>query len=138
MNTEQRRNTKILIQVLEDMIEENLGERVLDSWLQPCGSHGCVAGNTALKLGVLGVFRTEEGGSKEQDAVEVFANDFYNHFGFLSGVNEVDAVDADEYLQGLLQLDVFGVSGQGTLQERLDYVTTQLEYATKPTNQESL
>ena len=124
MNEQQRHNTETyLVPVLEAKIAKNEPEWVLDSYLQPCGTYGCVGGDVAIRMhrDDVDIVGKPYGGSWTHEIysdLEIYtwalSDCFEQTFGFTalfeSGIG-----------------DVFGVSCQGTLQERLGYVNLQLE-----------
>ena len=112
MNKSQYENTKIIEKVLINKIAKNEPEHILDSWVQPCGTHGCVAGDSAIEM--LNVNLATP--TMIEGFCQTLNDNFYNFFGF----NSVTRIKSR-------RLDVFGSSGEGTLQERLDYVQTQLK-----------
>ena len=123
MNDEQRHNIEAyLVPVLEDKIAKNEPKEVLDSYLQPCETYGCVAGDVAIRMQGNGVEIPNLFGGPwfdiKNSELKVYAwslSDCFDEiFGFTRFFND------GEY-------SVFGESFQGSLQHRLDYVNSQLE-----------
>lgn len=123
MNDEQRHYTETyLVQVLEDKIAKNEPEWVLDSYLQPCETYGCVAGDAAIRMQGDGVEIPNLFGGPwfdiKNSELEVYSwslSDCFDEiFGFTKFFNDGES-------------SVFGESFQGSLQHRLDYVNSQLE-----------
>ena len=121
MNNEQKQNTLILKKVLEDKIAKKEDPLILDSWIQPCGTFGCVAGDTYISI-----FGMDSGSkyflSDLMFNISSMATNYFEVFGIDRFFIYQDDLDP-EYIQ---QLDVFGTSVSGTLQQRLDYVNEQL------------
>ena len=123
MNEQQRYNTETyLVPVLEAKIAKNEPEWVLDTFLQPCGTYGCVAGDVAIKMNRDGVTLVGKphGGtwtlgiySDLEIYTRTLSDCFSQTFGFTESFSDLG--------------EVFGHSCWGTLQQRLDYVNSQLE-----------
>ena len=129
MNEEQKKNTEILIQVLEEKIKKNEPEEILDSWFQPCGTHGCVAGHYVLeRTGYKKV--TLKGGTymvspkdPSYDLMKEIIHGFESHFGFSEYFYTDNSQTYEDFLfSNHSVLNVIGPSYSGTLQERLTYV----------------
>ena len=101
--------------IVRDVIEakkaKNEPPSVLNSWVQPCGTYGCVGGDTFIAM------YPEYTG--DYDGIGYGANrlslNFEHIFGFSPWFND----------DGKLS-HVFGASDDATLQQRLDYVESQL------------
>ena len=121
MNKEQIGNTKLLIEVLQDKIAKNEPAEVLNKWFQPCGTYGCVAGDYFLRrYNLTSVKLFNRRGLKDKKLAVLFLQiqlQFFDHFGFYCNSSPFE----DPHI------DVFGPASNGTLQERLDHVTKQLE-----------
>lgn len=50
MNKEQYENTLVLKSVIEDKIAKNEPPELLNKYFQPCGTYGCILGDTFLRL----------------------------------------------------------------------------------------
>lgn len=114
MNNQQYQNSKVLQSTLRHMLTLDLPESRLNRYLTICGSHGCVAGETAQNLGML------KGLSTKGEKITVIS-DLHNSFEDVFGFSE----DFSRPLY-IAQGDVFGTSISGSLYERLDYVDQQL------------
>lgn len=110
MNKEQYENTLVLKSVIEDKIAKDEAEFVLNEWFQPCGTYGCVAGDTFLKM-----FNLKDIYSSDWNTFSDFStnSDFKDRFGF-------SMIAGD--------LNVFGTRIDGTLEERLDYINFKLSF----------
>ena len=123
MNKQQRYNTETyLVPVIEDKIAKNEPEWVLDSLLQPCETHGCVAGDVGLKMfydhADLGALELRPLDVHHLTPINMTVRTIFGNFEQLFGFTE----DFND-----LEFDVFGCSESGTLQQRLDYVNSQLD-----------
>lgn len=120
MNSEQIKNTKNLIAILEAKIAKNEPEYILNTMFQPCGTYGCVGGDYIIDyIGHEINDKSDLDSDIQALRYELFL-DFKNHFGF-KGYKRV----------GETVVVVFGFANDGTLQQRLDYVKSQLELNTK-------
>ena len=125
MNEQQRHYTETyLVPVIEAKIAKNEPEWVLDSLLQPCSTHGCVAGDVGLRMLADGV---QLGSLMLLDNfLDNTATSYSDRFvGSVYGCFE-ELFGFTEYFDNK-EFDVFGDSESGTLQQRLDYVNSQLE-----------
>ena len=112
MTPQQREKAMIMHSAIKAKIDKNEPLCVLNSWVQPCGTYGCVGGDTfiAMNSDFVGDIDAIAYGS------ESLAFNFEDTFGF-SGRFEVDG----------RTFHVFGARDSGTLQQRLDYVESQLD-----------
>ena len=123
MNEQQRHNTETyLVPVLEAKIAKNEPEEVLNSFLQPCETHGCVAGDVGIKMFYdhvdLGALDLSSYDPCRFTPIDIAVRTVYAHFEELIGFTEYFNYD---------EFDIFGSSENGTLQDRLDYVNSRLE-----------
>ena len=121
LTKEQRVNGKILRAVFKDKIAKNEYPSVLDFYFQPCGTYGCVAGDTYIAMGLMpnGAEMSNCGLFLDDDLDDNFldwVNDFENIFGF-----------SEEFEDCGNFCSVFGDSFSGTLEQRLAYVDRQLD-----------
>jgi hypothetical protein len=117
----QMANLNTLLGVLESM--KDVPEEQLDSWFQPCGTHGCVAGEYFLKIpGMDKVEVTDRG------MIALTSNQFYlvsyfeklvcypeQEFGHTLEMSFED--DGERH-----HVNVFGTSYEGTIPQRIKVV----------------
>lgn len=98
--------------MLRGVIENKLGqdESVLDGVFQPCGTYGCVLGDYLLKKA--GVKHEDDIPDEVRWAGDVFGDDPKNIKEFGLPLSAPVGI----------RLDVFGPSGWGAIQQRLDFV----------------
>ena len=92
-------------------IDKNEPAHVLDTWCQPCGTYGCIGGDTFIAI------YPEYIG--DYDAIGYGANRLSLNFEHIFGFSSQFEAEGNT-------CDVFGDSDAGTLQQRLDYVESQL------------
>ena len=105
---EQIERTKTLRIVIKDKIKRGDHPAVLDLWVAPCKTKGCVLGDYLIKTQPKFINKL-----RHAELVH-FCNDFdfEVHFGF----------DPELVVEGDLLVDVTGCSVWGSLEERLNYV----------------
>ena len=120
LTKQQRSNAEILRDVINAKIAKNENPDILDFHFQPCGTYGCVAGDTYISMGLMpkGAEMSSCGLFLDDDLDDNFldwVNDFENIFGF-----EECFKDCGDFCS------VFVDSYSGTLKQRLTYVKSQL------------
>jgi len=117
----QMANLNTLLGVLESM--KDVPEEQLNSWFQPCGTHGCVAGEYFLKIPGMDKVEVSWHGypistPELSDLVETF-DDLYNYpereFGHTLELSFED--DGERH-----HVNVFGISLEGTIPQRIKAV----------------
>jgi hypothetical protein len=119
----QMANLNTLLGVLESM--KDVPEEQLDSWFQPCGTHGCVAGEYFLKQGLDKVevslynvgpaYYYKPKLSNLEDSFEELINHPEREFGHTL---ELSFEDDGEWHY----VNVFGTSYEGTIPQRIKVV----------------
>ena len=111
MTPQQREKAIIIRDDIKAKIDKDEPAHPLNSWCQPCGNYGCVAGDTVIAM--------YPECSGDCDAVMYGANrlssNFEHHFGF-----------EPTFFVGNKLCGAFSSEDYGTLQQRLDYVESQL------------
>jgi hypothetical protein len=117
----QMANLNTLLGVLESM--KDVPEEQLNSWFQPCGTHGCVAGEYFLKIPGMDKVEVTDGG-----AIALTSNQFYLVSYFEELINyperefghtlELTFEDDGEWHH----VNVFGTSYEGTIPQRIKAV----------------
>ena len=121
MNQTQYENSMLLRQVILDKISKNEPEEVLDHWSSPCGTYGCVAGDFVIKSQYEGYDIDDPNRDDLSIASNRLDDKFHSYFGF-----------SEDFYSSLDELGepeckyVFGCRYSGTLQERLEYVESQI------------
>lgn len=124
MNKKQYENSLVLLSVLEEWRDSNRHVTQLDRWLQPCGTMGCVGGDTYLKLA--------KGMDIKPTSVDVgqWFNNFQRVFGFSSKFNVRYGFILPTWLPSYITsycYNVFGQACQGSIEIRIKYVKKQLK-----------
>lgn len=128
MTPKQRQNTINLLSIIKNKIDNGDRWNLLDAWVQPCGTVGCVLGDYVLTYEEDLIQELLDSGerSTSESAISMICNHypFYEEFGFDPVFKRKE--DKDEKWS-LPTGNVIGDSSEGTLQERYDYVKSVLE-----------
>lgn len=119
MNIQQLVNTCKLLSIVEAKIDKDEPEEVLDSWIQPCGTVGCVLGDYMMAKHPKAVAKELRNLCEHVD--------FMHEFGF-------DPTDYNTEATFLEYVKISGDSTQGTLKQRRSYIKSVLEEELSPTN----